>query len=397
MGNMIDFKMPVKTNTDSVFDNKGNRLSDILGSNSNKIFPRIYPEDFTGSTLGDKVMAAMEFVKNSNGGFEVYFGNSAEYVVSSAIEIPSNTTLRIKDCTIRMADNIIDNLFRSANIIPDPNNPKGHCLNSQDMEWLENIKIIGENATIIMEDNASQSGALNVGWRGTTLCIVGVNGFEISGLNIQKNLSWSLNIVGCCNGSIHDLTFNTIRENGDGMGILNGSHDITIYNISGITQDDTIDICNFGAARYQKRQAEVNVPVIPINYSYKNFGTDIYNIFIENIDTRGINHVLILITGTHEIYNITAVGLSDTYNNISGKNAVVKIYGGQYCGDYHHGLIHNCSISDIAATNCSTAAVWLSEGVIQNGIIRDIEVPSGRTKLSDQSGVNIADYNMVIE
>jgi hypothetical protein len=343
-------------------------------------------------------MSAMDFVKKSNGGFEVFLGrDNTEYVVSSAIEIPSNTTIRLENCTLRMADNIVDNLFRSANIIPDPNNPKGNCLNNQDVEWLENIKIIGKDAIIIMENNASQSGALTVGWRGTTFCLVGINGFEISGLNIQKNLSWSLNIIGCCNGSIHNLTFDTIRENGDGMGILNGSHDIYIYNISGITQDDTIDICNFGAARYQKRPAEVSVPVIPIDYDYKKFGTDIYNIFIKNINTRGTNHVLILITGTYEIYNITAVGLSDTYNNVSGKNAIVKIYGGQYCGDYHHGLIHNCCISDIVANHCTTAAVWLSEGLIQHGIIHNVTVPSGRTVLSNQSGANLQDYDMVVD
>ena len=107
--------------------------------------------------------------------------------------------------------------------------------------------------------------------------------------------------------------------------------------------------------------------------------------------------MLILITGTYKIYNITAVGLSDTYNNVSGKNAIVKIYGGQYCGDYNYGLIHNCCIANIVANNCATAAVWLSEGLIQHGIIHKITVPSGRTVLRNQSGANLQDYDMVVD
>ena len=388
--------MPVKTNTNSVFDDNGNKLSDLLRGNGSKIIPRIYPEDFGGNTLGEKVMSAMDFVKKSNGGFEVFFGkDNTEYVVSSAIEIPSNTTIRLENCTLRMADNIVDNLFRSANIIPDPDNPKGHCLNNQDVEWLENIKIIGKDATIVMENNASQSGALTVGWRGTTFCLVGINGFEISGLNIQKNLSWSVNIVDCCNGSIHDLTFNTIRENGDGIDLLK-CHDISIYNIGGTTQDDTIAICSCDSARYDERPAERTIPIVPIKYDYNKFGSDTYSIFVKNVHANGTNHVLILITGTHEVYNITASDLSDTYNNVSGKNAIVKIYGGQYNGDYHHGLIHNCCITNIVANNCSTAAVWLSEGLIQHGIIHNIIVPSGRTVLNNQSGANLQDYDMVV-
>jgi polygalacturonase len=247
-----------------------------------------------------------------------------------------------------------------------------------------------------MEDNASQSGALTVGWRGTTFCLVGINGFEISGLNIQKNLSWSVNIVGCCNGSIHDIVFDTIRENGDGIDLLK-AHDISIYNISGTTQDDTIAVSSCDTPRYDKRPAERNVPIVPIYYGYNKFGSDTYNIFIKDVNANGTNHVLILITGTHEVYNITAVGLSDTYNNTSGKNAIVKIYGGQYNGDYHHGLIHNCCISDIVANNCATAAVWLSEGLIQHGIIHNVTVPSGRTTLKNQSGANLQDYDMVVD
>lgn len=358
--------------------------------------PRIYPEDFSGNNIGEKVMDCMDFVKKSNGGYEVFFGNTGEYLINSAIEIPSNTTIKIENCTIRMADNIVDNIFRSANIIPNSTRPLYYCENYNTIDWVENIKIIGNNATIIMEENASIYGIRQVGWRGCTTYFIGVNGFEISGLTFIKNLYCSVMLCGCYNGSVHDIVYNTSRLNGDGIDINVGAN-ISVYNLSGTTQDDTIYVGSLlTPGRITKQPTEVNIPVQPIHYDDTRFGSTAHDIFIENINTNGGSHVLTLLASNYDVYNVSARQLSDTYDGTSGKFAIVKVYGGQYNGTYVQGAIHNCTIREVTGNNCSQGAVFLSEGVIEHGRIYDITVPSGATAVNNQSGVDLEEYDMVI-
>lgn len=369
----------VLTSTDCVLDNS---------------LPIVRPEDFTGATIAEKVIAANSFILESNGGYELRFENTAEYLITQAIVLPSNTIVRIVGCTIRMTDNTVDNMFRTANIIPDPEHPVGHATNKNDMPTCKNISILGESATLIMENNASQSSELVVGWRGNVICFAGVDGFEVAGLTVEKNLCWAINIARCRNGKVHDIVFNTTRENGDGVDVMGDN--IDVYNISGSTQDDTTVVYNVNTARYTARPAEVNVPIVPFDYAYDfGYGHDSHDIHFHNVHATGTNHILILITGTYEIYNVTASNISDK-DSTSQKIAIVKIYGGQYNGDYDFDLIHNCCLNDIYGHNCSKGTIWFSQGVIKDGRFNLVKTPSGKTAVSNESGVTLADYDCII-
>lgn len=356
--------------------------------------PIIKPEDFSGSSIAEKVIAANNFILESNGGYELRFEETSEYLITQAIVLPSNTIVRIVGCTIRMADNTVDNMFRTANITPDPEHPVGHATNKSDMPTCKNIKIIGESATLIMENNASQSSELVVGWRGNVICFAGVDGFEVAGLSIEKNLCWTINIARCRNGKVHDIVFNTTRENGDGIDVMGDN--IDVYNISGSTQDDTTVVYNVNTARYTARPAEVDVPIVPFDYAYDfGYGHDSHDIHFHNVHATGTNHILILITGTYEIYNVTASNISDK-DSTSQKNAIVKIYGGQYNGNYNYNLIHNCCFNDIYGHHCSKGTIWFSQGVIKDGRFNLVKTPSGKTSVSNESGATLVDYDCVI-
>lgn len=357
--------------------------------------PVIKPEDFTGVTIAEKVIAANSFLLESNGGYELRFEDTSEYLITQAIVIPSNTRIKIVGCTIRMADNTVDNMFRTANIIPDPENPVQHATNKDDMPICKNVSILGEKgATLVMENSASQSGILTVGWRGNTICLAGVDGFEISGLTINKNLSWSINIARCKNGRVHDIIFNTIRENGDGVDVM--GNNIDVYNICGSTQDDTTVVYNVDTVRYTQRPVELNIPIVPFDYGYNfGFGGDAYDIHFHNIHATGTNHILILLACTYEIYNVSASNLSDE-NSTSQKNAIIKIYGGNYSGGYNTDKIHNCTFNDIYGHHCSKGTIWFSGGVVKNGRFNFVRTPSGKTSVLNESGVTLADYDCVI-
>lgn len=400
----IRFDYPVETHFSCVSDTYGTQFSEYIKNNpsvdlTSRVLPVIKPEDFSGNTITDKVVAANDFIINAGGGFELYFGDTSVYLIDKAIVLPNNTTVRMDNCTIQMADNTVDNIFRSANIEINPSAPRGFAKNKTSMDSCNNIRIIGENgASLLMCDSASSSnyGVTNTGWRGHTILLAGVSNFEIAGFTINKNIAWGICLSGCGFGRVHDLIFNTSRENGDGIDVEFGSHDIEIYNISGYTYDDTIAVSNSGPTRLLLRPVELNRPTCPFDYGWRKFGEETHNIRIYNVNTVTTCHNVIFICGDYGIHNVSVSDVSDKNGASSGSIATVKIYGGQYDGNYRHGLIHNCSISNVESNNPSTAAIFLAQGIIENGIINNVKVASGKTLLNDQSGATWADYNFTI-
>lgn len=396
----------MRSNTDCITDANGMPLPEIISNNNpvdlSKDLPSIKPEDFEGGTIAEKVMAANEFILNAGGGYELVFADTSVYLLTQSVVLPDNTRVRIDGCTIQMTDNTVDNIFRSANIILDPDNPRGFALNKDSMEAAHNIKIVGENgATLLMCDNASSSnyGVTKTGWHGHTIMFAGVSNFEISGLTINKNLAWGICLSGCCFGSVHDMVFNTTRENGDGIDVEFGSHDIDIYNISGVFADDIVAISNSGPSRLEMRPVEVTCPTCPFDYGYRRFGDETYNIRVNNVNGKTAFHCVVFICGDYGIRDCSVANISDkdaNDANNAGCTSVVIVYGGQYDGGYTQGMIHNCSVNDVKGYACSLAAVHLSQGVIEHGRINKVYVTSGGTVLKDQSGVTISDYDFTV-
>lgn len=401
----IRFPYPVETDISAITAGEGS-LVDYISRNSssgvvssNKL-PVIKPEDFEGETIAQKVIAANRFIVQSGGGYELLLKDTATYLITESIVIPSNTTIRMDGCTVQMTDNTIDNIFRTANIEIDPQHPYGFAKNKTSMESVRNIRIIGESdAQIIMCNNADSShyGVTKTGWRGHTIMMAGCSNFEITGFHIEKNIAWGICLSGCSYGTVHDIDYNTTRSNGDGMDVEFGSHDICIYNISGHTYDDTIAVSNSGPTRLDLRPFEQTLPTCPFDYGWRKFGDDTYNIHIYNVNTTVTEgHVLIFICGDYGINNVSASTLSDNDGENTGAFAVVKVYGGQFDGNYHNGMIHNCTISNIEAYDPGTAAIFLSQGIIENGTINNVKITSGETLLRDESGANWQDYNFTI-
>lgn len=401
----IRFPFPVETQTESVSDAKGMPLQEYVRTCktvtlSSRVLPVVKPEDFDGNTIAEKVIAANDFIIKAGGGFELYLGDTSTYLLTQAIVLPNNTRVRVHGCTVQMTDNTVDNIFRSGNIILDPDNPRGFALNKVDMVSAENLEIIGESgAVLLMCDNASAAnyGVTNTGWHGHTIMFAGVSNFEIAGLTIQKNIAWGIVLSGCCFGKVHDIEFNTTRGNGDGIDVEFGSHDIEIYNLSGHTYDDTVAVSNSGPSRLELRPFELRRPTCPFDYGYRRFGEETYNIHIYNVNTTVTDgHNVIFICGDYGIHNCSVAKVSDKSGSSEGSMALVKVYGGQYDGGYTQGMIHDISVSDIEAYACSVAAIHLSEGVIRNGRINKVRVASGVNVLRDQSGVTLTDYDFSI-
>lgn len=399
----IKFEYPVDTNIECVHDKWETTLPEYIKENPSVVLkemklPVIRPEDFEGNTIGEKVIAMNNFALAAGGGFEMRFGDTANYLITQAIVLPSNTTVRIVGCTIQLADNTVDNMFRTANIVIDPEHPYGFALNKDDMPGVYNIRIIGEqDPTLLMVNNTSQYGERNLGWRGHTIEFVGVSNFEIAGFKTEKNIAWQIALTGCSFGSVHDIDFHSTRDNGDGIDVEFGSHDIEIYNITGECSDDAIAVANSGPSRLVMRPWELDRPTNPMDYGYRKFGEDTYNIRIYNANVKNQADVIDLICGDYGIHHVSISDISDNNGTSQGATlSCVVVFAGQYDGGYHHGLIHDVYISNVSAYDCGTAAILLNGGIVKNCQINNVRIAAGQTLFVNNSGVDPADYNFTI-
>jgi len=200
------------------------------------------------------------------------------YLISSSIKIPSNRTVYGKNASLKRADDTYDNFFR----------------NSDFTNGNVNVKIIGQGNFCLdgnsanTYDNDSTHGLRNDNTHKYFGIVMGnVDGFDISGVNFIDYTRWNILLHKAINGTVHDLYFNyyNTTKNQDGIDILNGCHDITIYNIYGYTGDDFITF-------FVGNKPDFYAPV-PDKYV-----GDIYNISITNIKTYGTAyHPIIFISG----------------------------------------------------------------------------------------------------
>ena len=328
----------------------------------------VKPEDFEGNSMSEKISAALDFLKECNGG-TILFKDNPTYLISEAICLPSNTKMVIDGCKIKLADNIFDNIIRSDNMEIDEANPNSYV---KKLTPAGNIKIIGMNGAILegadnfYEGINPKTGVKERwlgdywGWRNFTLLFSHVDGFEISGLKVVKTHSWAIVLTnGCKKGHVRDIDFYTTVKNGDGISIIQGGSDILIENITGETSDDTIVFANFDETRWSHEGYVF--PLLPVRYSDYSFGGDIHDIICRNVETSGIHHVLIILPSQPKIYNIYCSNLSDGLNNNGGKKRVVRIYGnGPYGQGFKPGNMHNIFMNGIYSNNAALALELLA-------------------------------------
>lgn len=361
----------------------------------------VKPEDFEGANISEKIANALDFLKQCNGGTVIFKDNSI-YLISEAIALPSNTTMIVDGCKIKLADNIFDNIIRSGNLDIDEANPNGYV---KQLLPAQNIKVIGKNGAEIegaenfYEGVNPKTGIKEKwlgdywGWRNFTILFSYVDGFEISGLKVSKTHSWGIVLTnGCKNGHVNNLDLHTTVKNGDGVSIIQGGSDIVIENITGETSDDTIILAAFDETRWSNNKYVF--PLLPVRYSDYSYGGDIHDITCRNIETSGIHHVMILLPSQPKIYNIYCSNISDGPKG--GKRKVMRIYGnGQYGQGFKPGNMYNIYMNDIRSYKADIALEFLAP--VHNSHFNKITQfnPKGQVVQDNTENVNVKITNTV--
>jgi hypothetical protein len=251
---------------------------------------------------------------------------SGNYEIEETILLPSDFTLLLEDCHLRMAPKAFCNLFRNQNAgISGAAHPD------------RNIRILGRGRAILdggeynglSENNSEKDGMPHISVNNLIL-LANVDGFAVEGLHLLNQRWWAVNLLWCRRGVLRDVDFCaddrqvepdgglapylSHRENGyaachihnaDGIDLRCGCHDILIDHVTGFTQDDTVALTGLpGRLESLFRPTPENGGEV---------SDDIYNVTIRNVCCEAFcANIRLLNQGGVKLYNIIIDGMMDS-------------------------------------------------------------------------------------
>lgn len=322
------------------------------------------------------------------------------HIVDTAVIIPSDFTLVLEDCYLLQASGSFSNVFINENCYTD----HGRTLAGTD----KNIKIIGRGEAIIdggdyngLSEKTQLKDGLPPIWKNNQILLVNVDGFRIEGIKCYNQRWWSINLLYCRNGYLGGIDFSSddtavdefgneyhtlshkrykdIRvKNSDGIDLRAGCNNITIENITGFTEDDTIALT--GLCGNLER-----------NFAVDGLSTDIHNVKIKNVRSAAFCTIVRLLNqGGIKLHDVTVDGVYDTSDSTD------KMERGLYAvriGDTHlYGSRHstadetyNITLNNLHGKGQYTVAL---AGEISNLKMSDINVYGDTKTLLDQREEN---------
>ncbi|MBR2930496.1 MAG: hypothetical protein IKC32_04635 [Clostridia bacterium] len=318
------------------------------------------------------------------------------YIIDEAIRLPSDFTLILDGCHLRLADGCYSNIF----VNEHHDTELGRTVEGAD----RNITLLGRSSATL--DGGEYNGLSERNqltderppiWKNNLLLFTNVDGFHISGIRCVSQRWWALNFIYCRNGYIGDMYFlasdvgvdengeryhGLIRErydevlikNADGVDIRQGCNNITIENISGFTEDDTIAITGLNGALERA-------------FAVRGLPPDISHIKVKGVAASAFCTIVRLLNqGGVPLHDIEIDGVRDT----SGENSyfdlglyAVRVGDVRLYGERHATAdeTYNISIRNVYARN--TYAVSLA-GDMKGITMEGIECADGCKMLLDE-------------
>ena len=256
---------------------------------------------------------------------------TGNYEIEKTIRIPSNFSLLLMNCHLRMAAGTFCNMFVNASHGTEKGRTREGADHNIIIEGIGRVILDGGEYNGLSERNHSRDGMPHISVN-NILLFTNVEGFTIRNIHVRNQRWWALNFISCCRGVIQNIDFcaddswidsdGTIHhgfgkpsdsgENGgfcwqkirirnaDGIDLRAGCHDIMVENITGFTQDDTVAVT--GLRGELERM-----------YCVENADDDIYNISIRNVMVSAFcAKVRLLNQSGVRMYNILVDGVFDT-------------------------------------------------------------------------------------
>ena len=321
---------------------------------------------------------------------------SGAWEIAQAVRLPSNFTLILQDCHLRMADGVYSNMFVNANHDTD--------LGKTTIGTDRNISIIGRGTAILdggkynglSERNEAQNGLPPI-WKNNLLLFTNVDGFKISGISCRNQRWWALNFIYCANGYIGNIDFcacdigidadgneyhglvrskyeEVLVKNADGIDLRQGCHDIVIENITGFTEDDTVALTGLCG----DLEAAFAVQGLP---------SDICNVEIKNIASAAFcTNVRLLNQGDIKLHDILIDGVYDKSSESPHMDRgiyAVRVGDAHLYGSRHatRDETYNIKIQNVVGGGWYVVSL---AGEMDNLVMLGIEAINGAKMLRDQ-------------
>ncbi len=320
---------------------------------------------------------------------------TGNWEIAKAVRLPSNFTLYLRDCHLRQQDGCFDNVF----VNEHHETEAGKTLQGRD----RNISIIGNGNAVIdggkynglSERNTMKDGRPPI-WKNNLILFTNVERFEICGISCRNQRWWAMNFIYCAHGRLHDIDFLSndtgIDENGneyhglknskyeeilvrnsDGIDLRIGCHDISIENITGFTQDDTVAMT-----------ALVGYKVIP--FVMEGLSKEIRRISVRHVHSAALcSNVRVLTQGDVAVHDILIEDVQDTSlgsPHMDRGGYGVRIGDTYMFGDRHSTADETYNITVRGVRSRAQYAIKLA-GAMKNIVVENVEVFDGAQYLED--------------
>lgn len=325
---------------------------------------------------------------------------TGNWIIDTAVRIPSDFTLVLDGCHLKMADGCYSNMF----VNEKHDTEIGRTIEGAD----RNITIIGKNGAIMdggkyngLSEKTQLKNGLPAIWKNNLLLFTNVDGFEVSGISCHNQRWWALNFVYCCNGKLHDIDFKAcdigidancneyhglkrnkydevLVKNADGIDLRQGCHDIEIENITGFTEDDSIALtaCNGRLER---------------NFSVEGLPSDICNVTVKNIKTSAYcTNVRLLNQGDIKLHDIYIDGVYDESMNCDSLDKsiyTVRVGDTRMYGTRHSTPDETYNITIKNVRSCAEIAAISLIGGMKAVIVENVECLEGTRELEDKRDI----------
>lgn len=236
--------------------------------------------------------------------------------IGEPILLPSDFTLVLDNCTLRLADGVYCNMFCNRNAYTEEGEPQKGI----SVVGIGQVVLDGGTPNGLTEKTAGQNGLPDI-IHNTMLFFRNVSDFTVENIHIREQRWWGMTFMYCCQGRISNIRFSAGNSvpNQDGIDLRAGCRNIVIENIFGETGDDTIALTGVTGKMYR-------------TFRVKDKSDDICGIVIRNVCAcvSGGHHIVRLLNQDGiQLYDILIDGILDTSQEITAK-AALKIGDSRY-------------------------------------------------------------------
>lgn len=314
------------------------------------------PQDFEGSDA-HRIQLAVDEAERTGKNTVIIPRLTPEgktfWEIDKTILLPSNITLILDNCCLKMADGVICRMMMNS-LAETPEGKRKENVQ-------KNIHIIGRGNAVLsggndngLNERTSRTNGMPSVWENLTIYFHNVENFSVEGITVKDQRWWAMAFMYARFGRIENINFelsgdlsemgwwkNTWR-NQDGIDLRVGCNNISISNITGRTGDDVIALTALNGLAEREGKVE-------------GLSTDIHDVSIKNVFATCVYCAIVRLLNhqRNRIYNIvmdnihepgeggvraqTAVRMGD-YGYAAGKEEGVLI---------RHGELFNISISNM--------------------------------------------------